>query len=203
MSEADRDTLGPLPPPSKNIVASSGPANQAWVDTQPPSYSYATQNPTFLPPFGYSNSSRDVMSGNYGTVHREGGSLHSSGKDLFLAVQRERKRCMFISYLSIRVSFAGSSNGSDVRKDTPLLGDQRSSGGSDSEVTSQHTARRGGGGNSSGSDHSAMTTTTLGSEHPIPIPTRLESIPSDVSGSRQSFRMAMGNPCEQIFVDLM
>lgn len=100
---------------------------------------------------------------------------------------------------------SGSSNGSDVRKDTPLLGELRSSGGSDSETLSQHTARRGGGGgNSSGSDHSAITTTTLGSEHPpLPVPNRLESIPSDVSGSKQSFRIAMDNPYNQIFVDTM
>lgn len=32
--------------------------------------------------------------------------------------------------------------------------------------------------------------------------TNLGSIPPELSGSRQSFRMAMGNPCE-FFVDVM
>ncbi|KAG1654321.1 Segment polarity protein dishevelled DVL-3 [Nymphon striatum] len=151
---SDRDTLGPLPPPCKTIPGLN--SAQSWVDTQPPSYSYATQNTTMFPQFSY--SSRDNISCAVGTPHIEQ-SLHSSG----------------------------SSNGSDVRKDTPLLAELRSSGGSDSETISQHTARRGGGGNSSGSDHSAITTTTLGSEHPLPVPNRLESISSDVSGSKQSF----------------
>ncbi|KAG1683050.1 Segment polarity protein dishevelled DVL-3 [Nymphon striatum] len=170
---SDRDTLGPLPPPCKTIPGLN--SAQSWVDTQPPSYSYATQNTTMFPQFSY--SSRDNISCAVGTPHIEQ-SLHSSG----------------------------SSNGSDVRKDTPLLAELRSSGGSDSETISQHTARRGGGGNSSGSDHSAITTTTLGSEHPLPVPNRLESISSDVSGSKQSFRIAMDNPYHpynQIFVDTM
>ena len=36
-----------------------------------------------------------------------------------------------------------------------------------------------------------------------PPMSNLTSVPHDVSGSRQSFRMAMGNPCELFFVDVM
>ena len=39
-------------------------------------------------------------------------------------------------------------------------------------------------------------------QHAVPMPRQLGSMPEDLSGSRQSFRMAMGNPCE-FFVDVM
>ncbi|XP_038079134.1 segment polarity protein dishevelled homolog DVL-3-like [Patiria miniata] len=39
-------------------------------------------------------------------------------------------------------------------------------------------------------------------QHTVPMPRQLGSMPEDLSGSRQSFRMAMGNPCE-FFVDVM
>ena len=35
-----------------------------------------------------------------------------------------------------------------------------------------------------------------------PMPRLVGAVPDDLSGSRQSFRMAMGNPCE-FFVDVM
>jgi segment polarity protein dishevelled len=50
---------------------------------------------------------------------------------------------------------------------------------------------------SSGSEQSVATTSTAGpqSQHPL-------QQTQDLSGSRQSFRIAMGNPCE-FFVDVM
>ena len=39
-------------------------------------------------------------------------------------------------------------------------------------------------------------------QHAVPMPRQLGTMPEDMSGSRQSFRMAMGNPCE-FFVDVM
>lgn len=59
--------------------------------------------------------------------------------------------------------------------------------------------RRSGGSRSrsSGSEQSVATTSTAGpqSQHPL-------QQTQDLSGSRQSFRIAMGNPCE-FFVDVM
>lgn len=79
ISEVDRDTLGPLPPPSKTIIGQNS-APQSWVDTQPPSYNYATQNPAIFPQFTY--TSRDNLSCTHSiphiTPHIEA-SLHSSG----------------------------------------------------------------------------------------------------------------------------
>ena len=59
--------------------------------------------------------------------------------------------------------------------------------------------RRSGGSRSrsSGSEQSVATASTAGpqSQHPL-------QQTQDISGSRQSFRIAMGNPCE-FFVDVM
>lgn len=75
-----------------------------------------------------------------------------------------------------------------------------SPGGSDSEVASQRSCRRVTnpaecGAGSSGSDRSANTRVT----QDVP---RLDSIPPELSGSSQSFRAAMGNPCE-FFVNVI
>jgi len=50
--------------------------------------------------------------------------------------------------------------------------------------------------NGGSSNHSGTTTTTRDTEK------QLDGVSSELGGSRQSFRMAMGNPCE-FFVDVM
>lgn len=78
--------------------------------------------------------------------------------------------------------FTGSSaSDRSSRKDKSHKKSPANSGGSDSETASVISARQPGGGVQN---------------------SNLMNIPQDVSGSRQSFRMAMGNPCE-FFVDVM
>ena len=79
---------------------------------------------------------------------------------------------------------SGSSASGSSRKDKDKSGKKSSSpAGSGSDTDTVASARRG-----------------PASEN-IPPPGTL-GVPPDVSGSRQSFRMAMGNPCE-FFVDVM
>ena len=57
----------------------------------------------------------------------------------------------------------------------------------------------------SGSDTASETGSVVSSRRAPPSDrsqTNLAMLPPDVGGSRQSFRMAMGNPCE-FFVDVM
>lgn len=90
---------------------------------------------------------------------------------------------------SMHSGSGGSSNSSDRRKEKcPETKTSPLGSGSDSEVQSQRSVQRGGIG-SSGSEQSV-------------IQNRLDTLPADLSNSRQSFRMAMGNPCE-FFVDVM
>lgn len=108
----------------------------------------------------------------------------------------------------------GSSNGSERHclKDKDLLKSGGSSA-SESDLVRNHGqnhagGRRSGGSRSrsSGSEQSVATTTTTPPQQGSSVgsgPTA-SGTPNteDVSGSRQSFRMAMGNPCE-FFVDVM
>lgn len=93
----------------------------------------------------------------------------------------------------------GSSNGAELIQDKDRK--SGSPGGSDSEVASQRSCRRVtnpaecGGAGSSGSDRSANTRVT----QDVP---RLDSMPPELTGSAQSFRAAMGNPCE-FFVNVI
>lgn len=162
VSEADRDTLAPLPPPSTST---------AWGGQMPYSGCYTPQATGYAPmPFNYTNETVSFAS------FARDGSVHSGS--------------------------GGSSNGSERRKEKS---DHKSisprGSGSDSEVQSQRSSRRGGGVGGGGGDGSS------GSERSL-IPqgsrdmNRLDAIPPEVSGSRQSFRLAMGNPCE-FFVDVM
>lgn len=111
----------------------------------------------------------------------------------------------------------GSSNGSepvckeagtDLMKsgssasESELVGGGVGVGGGNSGVVTAvkpSGGRRSGGSRSrsSGSEQSVATTSTAGpqSQHPL-------QQTQDLSGSRQSFRIAMGNPCE-FFVDVM
>lgn len=93
----------------------------------------------------------------------------------------------------------GSSNGAELIQEKDRK--SGSPGGSDSEVASQRSCRRMtnpvecGGAGSSGSDRSANTRVT----QDVP---RLDSMPPELTGSAQSFRAAMGNPCE-FFVNVI
>lgn len=96
----------------------------------------------------------------------------------------------------------GSSNGSDQLKDAAA----GHSSASDSDITSlgprsavPHIGGTGNGnGSSNGSDRSSGTQTAAA----VAAATAAGQQAKDIAGSRQSFKMAMGNPCE-MFVDVM
>lgn len=99
---------------------------------------------------------------------------------------------------------AGSSAGSEhsrvLANATTATAKSGGSSASESGVEIPHKGKdphsRSGGSRSSGS--SVATATTSPQPHPLP-PTGADQ---DLSASRQSFRIAMGNPCE-FFVDVM
>lgn len=105
--------------------------------------------------------------------------------------------CFVLFFLLLFVG--GSSNGSDQLKDAAA----GHSSASDSDITSlgprsavPHIGGTGNGnGSSNGSDRSSGTQTAA-------MAAAGQQQAKDIAGSRQSFKMAMGNPCE-MFVDVM
>lgn len=95
--------------------------------------------------------------------------------------------CIYIKNGTI-FTFTGSSASGDSRKEKiNKSGSPAGSGGSDTETGSIASVRLG----------------CQGERIPlVQAPNNLGNMSQDMSGSRQSFRMAMGNPCE-FFVDVM
>lgn len=89
----------------------------------------------------------------------------------------------------IFVPSTGSSHSGSSKKEGKEKGERKSvspmGSGSDSDAASLVSGRR-----------------VQPGERPGAPPTNLGALPPELSGSRQSFRMAMGNPCE-FFVDVM
>jgi len=173
VSESDRDTLAPLPLPTPWGGMAGGSVGGSAATPHIPYY------PTGYAPMSYSYSSSDPLATaplapSTFSCGREG-SVHSGS----------------------------GSSGSDVR--SGLVGGERSQPasllgavnpvgpglhGSSSSSGSSTT------GSSDGDSQIAVNATTCQGSRP------LNQVPADVSGSRQSFRMAMTNPCEY-FVDVM
>ncbi|XP_046562527.1 segment polarity protein dishevelled homolog DVL-3-like isoform X6 [Haliotis rubra] len=160
VSEADRDTLAPLPPP-------------AWNNQYPYSSSnYLPQNLSYIPPYSYTSTDNTSYVGSFvdgmppppvGAVPPGGGGNGSAGS----------------------VHSASGSSASGSSKKEKEKSDRKSAspagsggGGSDTDTASLASVRRG-----APSDRSLP-----------PPPGPLAQMPADLSGSRQSFRMAMGNP---------
>ncbi|KAE8747338.1 dishevelled isoform A [Frankliniella occidentalis] len=169
----DRDTVGPLPPPSTVATA-------PWTGTHMPyAGTYLPHGAGYTPmPFNYNNEP-----GAYSYGREESASVHSGS--------------------------GGSSNGSEQHclKDKDLLKSGGSSA-SDSDLVRTHGHGHGGGrrsggsrSRSSGSEQSVATTTTTPPHQGSSVgsgPTATGTPNAeDISGSRQSFRMAMGNPLPQ------
>ncbi|NP_001158493.1 dishevelled, dsh homolog [Saccoglossus kowalevskii] len=82
------------------------------------------------------------------------------------------------------------------------------SSGSNHSQEKERRSRKGSSGQGSGSECENLLSRGRTSSRdelpppPPPPPRQLGSVPEDIAGSRQSFRMAMGNPCE-FFVDVM
>ena len=175
--DGDQDTLGPLPPHQQGISWMSGPPSYGYVQMPP----YPTAPPAMVDAQtpGYAQSFYSAHSGSQSPHSASGSSKRSGGG-------------------------GGGSNRGD--------GDNRSSGGSSSEKS---------GSSSKGKEREARS--VEGSAHPpsvtmpgvpmpgVPVPGTpglammprpLDQVPDNMSASRNSFRMAMGNPCE-FFVDVM
>ncbi|GAB1602178.1 polarity dishevelled homolog DVL-3-like isoform X6 [Argonauta hians] len=180
VSEADRDTLAPLPPPT-------------WNNQYPySSSSYLPQNLSYVPPYCYANTDTtsyvgsfvDGCSGGGGGppsaiggsgVGGSGGSGGSGGGGGGGGNG---------SAGSVHSGSGSSASGSSEKKKDKEKSERKSaspagSGSSDTDTGSLASARRG-----------------APSERSLPpMPRELGQMPPDLSGSRQSFRMAMGNPC--------
>lgn len=169
VSEADRDTLAPLPPPT-------------WNNQYPySSSSYLPQNLSYVPPYCYTSTDTTSYVGSFvdgcgppsavgGAGAGGGGSAGGGGGNG--------------SAGSVHSGSGSSASGSSEKKKEKEKSERKSaspagSGSSDTDTGSLASARRG-----------------APSERSLPpMPRELGQMPPDLSGSRQSFRMAMGNPC--------
>lgn len=178
--DGDQDTLGPLPTHQQGISWMSGPPSYGYVQMPtypPPQPMVDTQTPGYAPSFYSAHSGSQSPHSASGSSKRSGGGRGDNGGD----------------------------------------GDHRSSGGSSSEKS----------GSSKGKSKSKEleARSVEGSAQPlqfmpgappigVPMPggppmpgiammqRPLDQVPDNISASRNSFRMAMGNPCE-FFVDVM
>ncbi|PSN53268.1 Segment polarity protein dishevelled DVL-3 [Blattella germanica] len=170
----DRDTVGPLPAPN-TMPAPWGGTHMPYSGTYLP-HTGAGYAPM---PFNYTNEPSVYGYAREESVHSgSGGSSNGSEP-----VCKEPAADLMKSGSSASESELGvGGNGNGVVTALKPSGGRRS-GGSRSR--------------SSGSEQSVATASTAGpqSQHPL-------QQTQDLSGSRQSFRIAMGNPCE-FFVDVM
>ncbi|KAF7413384.1 hypothetical protein HZH68_001873 [Vespula germanica] len=174
----DCDTVGPLPPPN------------AW--DMPYSGTYAPHSATGYSPMPFNFTNEPTVYG----YHREE-SVHS-GSDLTVPIIRP-----FIDLLG------GSSAGSEHICKEPIHDLKSCSSASESElhipsVPSMPSKNSGNGNGSNGKRSNGSHSRSSGSEQSVQTGTGsgTQQNQQDLSGSRQSFRIAMGNPCE-FFVDVM
>uniref|UniRef100_A0A8C6NU88 Dishevelled segment polarity protein 2 n=1 Tax=Nothobranchius furzeri TaxID=105023 RepID=A0A8C6NU88_NOTFU len=193
---SDQDTLAPLPLPG----ASPWPMMHTFPYQPYPTHPYSTQPPPYHELTSYS-----YAPGSTGSQHSEGsrssGSTRSEG---------ERRRS---------TKGPGSTVGGGEKSPSGGVGDgggadSRSGSGSESEYSTRSSLRQGHG-SSAPSEHSHASS-QRSHHHPLPPPpsstpggppgappTRdLGSVPPELTASRQSFHLAMGNPSE-FFVDVM
>ncbi|XP_037002790.2 segment polarity protein dishevelled homolog DVL-1 isoform X4 [Artibeus jamaicensis] len=183
---SDQDTLAPLPHPAP------------WPLGQGYPYQYPGPPPCFPP--AYQDPSFSYGSGSAGSQQSEGskssGSARSAGGSSRRALGREQER---------RGPGAGGS-GSESDHTAP----SGAGGGGWRERPASQLSR-------GGSPHSQASATAPGLPplHPLtkaysvvggppggPPVRELAAVPPELTGSRQSFQKAMGNPCE-FFVDIM
>ncbi|XP_052083413.1 segment polarity protein dishevelled homolog DVL-3-like isoform X6 [Mytilus californianus] len=164
VSEADRDTLAPLPPP-------------AWNNQYPyTNNTYIPQNISYIPPYSYTSTDSQSYIGSFVDGMDKNSTVGAGGVIGLSSIGNGGGNN---SGGSVHSASGSSASGSSSRKEKSQKKSPGNSG-SDSETASIVSARQPGG----------------------PPNSNLVNIPPDVSGSRQSFRMAMGNPCE-FFVDVM
>ncbi|XP_022338000.1 segment polarity protein dishevelled homolog DVL-3-like isoform X3 [Crassostrea virginica] len=251
VSEADRDTLAPLPPPHWN--------NQYPYSTNPSAY--LPPNLSYIPPYSYTSTDsqsyigsfvdgeKSMVSGMTGLTAGAGGAgggNNSAGSVHSASVTPKDCTCILSTYNHIRklwtdkdkelynhqhqhVHSTGTHTGGDMppnnhrhdhcRTQGMLTGggncasDPRiqaaysksslaSSTGSSASGSSRKDKGKSGSPAGSGSDSDNASLASARRVTLEPSPRNIASMPQDLSGSRQSFKMAMGNPCE-FFVDVM
>ncbi|CAH1773481.1 unnamed protein product [Owenia fusiformis] len=161
VSEADRDTLAPLPPPAWNPQYSYGPNFTTAKPPAPPQVpiSYAP------PPPNFTNDMTSCTSMSQTCTEHGNESVHSGS--------------------------GSSTSGSSRSKKNNLDRKSASGSGSDTDTASLASMRRV---TPINPNPSVLPTKPDPAAKPIPPPRDLAQVSPDVSGSRQSFRMAMGNP---------
>ncbi|EFX79289.1 dishevelled-like protein [Daphnia pulex] len=176
-SEADRDTLAPLPLPTP---WGSGPGATGAGGATP----HIPYYPTGYAPMPYSYSSDPLGSapvqsttftyGREGSVHSGSGSSGSDVRSGLMGGDRSQPPSLLGAVNPVGPGIHGSSSSS---------GSSTGSSDGDSQIAVNVRSNGGQG----------------GADRP------LNQVPDDMSGSRQSFRMAMTNPCQmnEYFVDVM
>ncbi|VDH99785.1 segment polarity protein dishevelled [Mytilus galloprovincialis] len=160
VSEADRDTLAPLPPP-------------AWNNQYPyTNNTYIPQNISYIPPYSYTSTDSQSYIGSFVDGMDKNSTVGAGG---VIGVSSIGNGGGNNSGGSVHSASGSSASGSSSRKEKSQKRSPANSG-SDSETASIVSARQPGG----------------------PPHSNLVNLPPDVSGSRQSFRMAMGNPCDSV-----
>uniref|UniRef100_A0A8C4FF62 Dishevelled segment polarity protein 2 n=1 Tax=Dicentrarchus labrax TaxID=13489 RepID=A0A8C4FF62_DICLA len=184
---SDQDTLAPLPLPG----ASPWPMMHTFPYQPYPTHAFSSQPPPYHELTSYS-----YAPGSTGSQHSEGsrssGSTRSEG---------ERRRS---------TKGPGSTVGGGEKSPSGGGGegggaDSRSGSGSESEYSTRSSLRRGHGSMPTGPMHPALPpppSSTPGGPPGAPPTRDLGSVPPELTASRQSFHLAMGNPSE-FFVDVM
>ncbi|XP_060080518.1 segment polarity protein dishevelled homolog DVL-3-like isoform X3 [Ylistrum balloti] len=262
VSEADRDTLAPLPPPHWNNQYPYG------------NTSYLPTNLSYIPPYSYTSTDSQSYVGSFvdgmdksvtgGGGNNSAGSVHSASVHNACsclpvnlpAAQRLLSKTLCIESAEpnnnvrgkksvskspittvtketvdtetearhksapsptppVEADGTGSSASGSSRKEKDKSdrksGSPAGSGGSDTETASLASARRVQVVPAPPSTNmmppnmmppNMMPPNMMPGQALPPPPRDLSSMPQDLSGSRQSFKMAMGNPCE-FFVDVM
>ncbi|XP_063410818.1 segment polarity protein dishevelled homolog DVL-3-like isoform X5 [Mytilus trossulus] len=234
VSEADRDTLAPLPPP-------------AWNNQYPyTNNTYIPQNISYIPPYSYTSTDSQSYIGSFvdgmdknstvgaggvigvssignGGGNNSGGSVHSASvnqKDCTCIVSTynhlkklwenkdkqlyqnathhldSKDRACSRNHLDPK-SRTGSRNHLHPQDRACSRNSLHSSGSSASGSSSRKEKSQKKSPANSGSD--SETASIVSARQPGGPPhSNLVNLPPDVSGSRQSFRMAMGNPCDSV-----
>uniref|UniRef100_A0A669F2P4 Dishevelled segment polarity protein 2 n=1 Tax=Oreochromis niloticus TaxID=8128 RepID=A0A669F2P4_ORENI len=184
---SDQDTLAPLPLPG----ASPWPMMHTFPYQPYPTHPFSSQPPPYHELTSYS-----YAPGSTGSQHSEGsrssGSTRSEG---------ERRRSS---------KGPGSTVGGGEKSPSGGGGegggaDSRSGSGSESEYSTRSSLRRGHGSAAPTPMHPALPpppSSTPGGPPGAPPTRDLGSVPPELTASRQSFHLAMGNPSE-FFVDVM
>ncbi|XP_074654038.1 segment polarity protein dishevelled homolog DVL-3-like isoform X2 [Tubulanus polymorphus] len=189
VSEADRDTLAPLPPPAWNNQYIYNSSNYGSYASMP--YNYTTET------IGYTN----VVPQRDGSVH-SGSAVNTCACILSHTVKQIRRlwdqeKKLSSSHMILPPSAiyetieqggssASGSSGKHKKEKVEKLERKSASpggsGGSDTETASLASVQR--------------VAPPIPPPPPAPVVPPGEDVGEDLSGSRQSFRMAMGNPSE-------